>query len=384
MKYDFYAQIYNEHKNDLKDVLRQIKNDKNIKLQNLKAVKKQRDQRPKQISDLESFARESLKSHLLFFELKEGKNSSWKNVLIEFYKYKKTDYEKLLLENKLSFSEIIKPLNDDFSIIRLLKFTLTLTSNLYTASESKFYSIDNQFAKEKPTGLPILKGSSLKGALRQAAIEAVENELMKENYENKGYRAIFNEYASNSEEQIFEEENNKDDRFFFEKRARLVRLFGNEKDINWFTFKSLLATGGIKKVSEIENTLGKISTAFETYLKKKNIVNSENVCRGRLIFTDLYFKKVALDVITPLKRETRTPTSGPIYYEVVPSGESTKEAIIWFPFDLIVRGESEDIINAEWETDKKIITDAFEKLQQTGIGAKTKDGWGRFKIHWEE
>jgi len=272
-------------------------------------------------------------------------------------------------------------LESDIKLVKTLELTLTLTSNLYTASENKFYSIDNQFAKEKATGLPILKGSSLKGALRQAAVDIVEDKLIRKNYGEK-----FSEYNGANEDTILETEENKnsDDRFFFEERARLVRLFGNEKDINWFTFKSLLATGGIKDVSKIKDILGKISTAFEKYLKQKKIVSSEGICRGRLIFTDLYFKKVALDVITPLKRDKRTPASGPIYYEVVPEGENSTGVIIWFPFDLIAKGESENRINEEWKEDMELIKSAFKKLQYLGIGAKTKDGWGRFEIYWEE
>jgi len=271
-------------------------------------------------------------------------------------------------------------LENDIKLAKTLQFTLTLTSNLYTSSENKFYSIDNQLAKEKPTGLPVFKGSSLKGALRQAAVDNLEDELMERNYGEK-----FSEYMRGGEEGIIDkEESNENDRFFFKERAKLVRLFGNEKDIHWFTFKSLLATGGIRDVSKMKDILEKISIAFERYLKQKGIVNSEGVCRGRLIFTDLYFKKVALDVITPLKRDKRTPASGPIYYEVVPAVENTIGAIIWFPFDLITKGESEERINKEWEEDRKLIKRAFEKLQQMGIGAKTKNGWGRFEINWED
>jgi len=275
--------------------------------------------------------------------------------------------------------ERLNILESDVKLVKRLEFTLILTSNLYTASENKFYSIDNQVAKEKPTGLPVLKGSSLKGALRQAAIDLIEKELLEKNYGKK-----FNEYTEQPEEKIIEQEETEIDRFFFKKRADLVKLFGNEKGISWFTFKSLLATGGIRDVRKIKDILEKISNAFDNYLKKNKIVNSEGVCKGRLIFTDLYFKKVALDVITPLKRDKRTPASGPIYYEVVPAGENTIGAITWFPFDLIAKGEPQENINKEWEKDREIIRKAFEKLQQMGIGAKTKDGWGRFEVHWEE
>ena len=101
-----------------------------------------------------------------------------------------------------------------------------------------------------------------------------------------------------------------------------------------------------------------------------------------MIFSDFYFDKVSLDVITPLDRKKRTPVHGPIYYEVIPGGTNTIGTIIWFPFDLIAMGESEEEIKEEWKKDKEIIKRAFNKLKEKGIGAKTKDGWGRFD--WKE
>jgi len=256
--------------------------------------------------------------------------------------------------------------------IKILSFKFTLSSNFYTASENKFYTIDNPIAKERVTGLPIYKGSSLKGALRHAAVDVLEDKMMDE---------YFSEYTDLSEDEILERETKGKDRFFFKERSQLVRIFGNERDTTWFTFKTLLATGGIRDVSKIKDILSKITTAFTNYLKKYKIVNSEGVCRGRLIFEDLYFKKVSLDVITPLDRKKRTPTRGPHYYEVVPQTETTEGKIIWFPFDLIAEGKFDEI-ESEWEKDRKIIKKAFDKLQKKGIGAKTKDGWGNFK--WEE
>jgi CRISPR-associated protein Cmr2 len=171
--------------------------------------------------------------------------------------------------------------------LKTLSFSLTLTSPFFTASENKFYSVQNPIAKERPTGLPVLKGSSLKGALRQAAVEGVEDELM------EGY---FEQYKEKSEEQILEIEDK--DKFFFKKRAKLVRLFGNEKEAVWFTLKTLLATGGVRNVARLEDILQKITGAFQKYLKREGIVDKEGACRGRLIFEDLYFTKVALVTFT--------------------------------------------------------------------------------------
>jgi CRISPR-associated protein Cmr2 len=263
---------------------------------------------------------------------------------------------------------------NELIFLKSFKLNLTLTSPFFTASENQFYSIQNPIAKERPTGLPVFKGSSFKGALRQAAIDVVEDKLLDKNYGN-----ILKEYENKSEDEIIEAEGK--DRFFFKKREQLVKLFGNEKDVKWFTFKTLLATGGIKDFNKTEEILDKISNAFKDYLWKSKITDNEGNCKGRLIFEDIHFKKVTLDVITPLYRQKRTPVHGPIFYEVVPPGEFATTSILWFPFDLIAEDSKEEI-DKKWEKDKSLIKNALNKLKEKGIGAKTKDYWGRFE--WEE
>jgi len=361
VKYDYFAFIYNQHQGNIKNLLSEIVNDRKIKLQDKQKT-------------LEEMWNTPIKCHLLFKVLEKGLHSSWKDILTEFYQRKLNDFNKKLVEVKELNSSILANHLKNFETIniKIIKFKLTLTSPFFTASENKFYSIQNPIAKERPTGLPIFKGSSLKGALRQAAVDVIEDELM-ERY--------FDKYSGKSEEEILKEENSKEreDRFFFKKRARIVKLFGKEKEAKWFTFKSLLATGGIKEVDKIEEVLKKITDAFENYLKKEEIVDKEGSCRGRLIFEDTYFTKVKLDVITPLDRKKRTPARGPIFYEVVPEGEKIEGQILWLPFDLIAKGKFDEI-DKEWEKDKEILEKAFKKLSEKGIGAKTKSGWGRFKV----
>jgi CRISPR-associated protein Cmr2 len=370
MKYDYFAFTYNKHKSTLEEIIQDSEISKNVKFQELKAVWKEKKSIVKTIN-LNSICQEPIKTHLVFDKLKNGKDSSWKNVLTKFYKVKIGDLNQEL-SNELP--KAFKKNYNFFSFIgRVFSLNLTLTSPFFTASENQFYSIQNPIAKERPTGLPVFKGSSFKGALRQAAIDVVEDELF-----NKNYGEILKEYASKSEEEIVEAEEK--DRFFFKKREQLVKLFGNEKDVRWFTFKTLLATGGIKDFNKTEEILDKISNAFEYYLRKSKITDKEGNCKGRLVFEDIHFKKVTLDVITPLSREKRTPVHGPIFYEVVPEGEFATTSILWFPFDLIAEGSKN--IDEEWEKDKSLIKNALNKLKEKGIGAKTKDGWGRFK--WEE
>ena len=309
--------------------------------------------------------------------INEHNNYFWFSKRDKLYNNKPKDNRSLYFKNDIAYNLCFNNniLSESKQFCKKFSFKITLTSSLYTAAENEFYSIHNPIAKEKPTGIPILKGSSLKGALRQAGVECVEDELLKKNY-------FDNYYDKNADEILNEEKQNGNDRFFFKNRAHLVRLFGNEKEAIWFTFRSLLATGGIRDALKIKEVLNKISKAFENYLKYHKIIKDENSCRGRLIFSDFYFDKVSLDVITPLDRKKRTPVHGPIYYEVIPGGTNTIGTIIWFPFDLIAMGESEEEIKEEWKKDKEIIKRAFNKLKEKGIGAKTKDGWGRFD--WKE
>jgi len=266
----------------------------------------------------------------------------------------------------------VKPISNFKRFIKLFSFSLALTSSFFTASENKFYSIPNPIAKERPTGLPVLKGSSLKGGLRQAAVDVIEDELIEKNF-------LFSKYKDKDEDEILEQEEK--DKFYFKKRAEIVRLLGNEKGAVWFTYKSLIATGGIRDVTKLNEILNNITSAFEHYLKKQKIINSEGICRGRLIFQDVYFAQVALDVITPLDRRKRTPLKGraPIFYEVVPpQKEGVEGMVIWFPFDLIAKGETGKI-EEEWGKNKEILGKAFDKLAQKGVGAKTAEGWGKFR-----
>ena len=267
---------------------------------------------------------------------------------------------------------LVKENNISCNYIKVFSISLTFTSSFFTASENKFYSITNPIAKERPTGLSVLKGSSLKGALRHASIESIEEEMIN-NY--------FSEYEEKEANEIVEREK-ENDRFYFKKRLQIVKLFGNEKGTEWFTFKSLITTGGISDVSKIQDILEKINNAFLKYLKKHRVISKEEFCKGRLIFEDIHFTQVGLDVITPLDRRKRTPVRGPIFYEVVPEGATATGRIIWLPFDLVVKDYSEEKITEEWQKDKEVLKCAFERLSTTGIGAKTAEGWGRFR--WEE
>ena len=52
--------------------------------------------------------------------------------------------------------------------------------------------------------------------------------------------------------------------------------------------------------------------------------------------------------------------------------------IIYIPFDAVLK--ENDAVKKEAEKDLENLLSAIEKVSQIGIGAKTKLGWGTFKL----
>ncbi|HDN83013.1 MAG TPA: hypothetical protein ENG50_01470 [Candidatus Altiarchaeales archaeon] len=100
--------------------------------------------------------------------------------------------------------------------------------------------------------------------------------------------------------------------------------------------------------------------------------------------------KIDLDVITPLKRDTRTPARGPITFEValgrevdergeIKKGAKGSFSLLYFPFDLI--DEEEERVKKEVKEDLEVLKDAIPAmLSKYGFGAKTTAGYGVVEI----
>ena len=99
--------------------------------------------------------------------------------------------------------------------------------------------------------------------------------------------------------------------------------------------------------------------------------------KGRAIFYPTYFDRLSLEIINPHDRRKRAGTT-PIHYEVVPEGADGTLQIIYIPFDAVLKSEKD--LKDEVKTDLENLCRAVEKLQERGIGAKTKLGWGRFNL----
>lgn len=104
----------------------------------------------------------------------------------------------------------------------------------------------------------------------------------------------------------------------------------------------------------------------------------ENALKGRLYFFPTFFKKEAeRDVITPLKRDTRTPTKrGPIPLEVMKSGENGVFYLLYVPYP-----RRKDFKQEHIKEDLKFLAKALKLMFYAyGFSAKKTSGFGVIKL----
>ena len=196
----------------------------------------------------------------------------------------------------------------------LIKVNFTLKKPYTSKDDREFYIIkdgkvvENPLVRDKFTGLPIVRPSTWKGHLRFAA-EYVEEDAAK-------------------------------------RKEIIRRLFGAE-------------------------------------------TNEESSLKGRLYFFPTFFKDtpkdkseekdksgdesdVALDVITPLDRETKTPARGPIPLEVIKPDAKGEFYLLYMPYP---RGEDFDL--REIQEDLAFLAEALRLMFYTyGFSAKKTSGFG--------
>lgn len=350
--YDFYTWIYEwQHEKNQGKILWEI-----IPPPNLKGDKRE-DKIKKRITKENRLENET-KSQFWFYKLKElalhrmvfqswekkqfaeDTRTAYKWYMLPFFNIlseirDKFNFQESFLESFSIIKEFVSPENlPKYSIYLQIHFTLKKT--YLSKDDDDFYIIDNPIVKDKVFKLPMVRPTTWKGALRFAAIKVFEEELNKSNWK--------------------------------EKRSLLVRLFGNEKD----TFENYLN-------KFIANKLGKdtnhVKEEFEKYFMEKGYVSKEIPSRsGRLFFYPTFFEEISLDVITPLSRETKTPVHGPIYFETVPENSKGVFRLLYYPFDLIARG---DKIESEIEEDLNLLSKALQKMfYEFGFSAKKSSGFG--------
>lgn len=103
--------------------------------------------------------------------------------------------------------------------------------------------------------------------------------------------------------------------------------------------------------------------------------------KGRLYFFPTFFESEGKeDVITPLKRDTRTPANGPITLEVMGTGAKGHFYLLYFPYPKGENWKSEDVFK-----DLKFTIDALEKMfLHYGFSAKKTSGFGVIHEEFED
>ncbi|KUK90145.1 MAG: Uncharacterized protein XE02_0673 [Mesotoga infera] len=99
----------------------------------------------------------------------------------------------------------------------------------------------------------------------------------------------------------------------------------------------------------------------------------ENPLKGRLYFFPTFFEDDAdRDIITPLKRDTRTLAKGPISLEIMKPGKNGDFYLLYVPYPKGKDFKEEDI-----DEDLKFLTEALKLMFYTyGFSAKKTSGFG--------
>ena len=306
----------------------------------------------------------------------EKEEISWRAKLIKLNKNDKKVKERYLSwfkefkdeESKTNFILLNKKLNLLNNILKscrdklpkysfLIEITFKLKKPYLSKDDDDFYIIDNPIVKDKVFKLPMVRSTTWKGALRFAALKVFEDWV----YEKLNKSKL-------DKETVFRE------------RARIVKLFGNEKDSQeeYLGKLCLLAIEGeLPAGKKLKEEIEKFNEEFEKWLIGEKIISKDVPSRsGRLFFYPTFFDRISLDVITPLSRETKTPVRGPIYFETVPERSKGTFRLLYYPFDLIARGEL-DKIDDEIEDDMKFLAKALKKMfYEIGFSAKKTSGFG--------
>ncbi|MGC8771768.1 MAG: RAMP superfamily CRISPR-associated protein [Brevinematia bacterium] len=260
-----------------------------------------------------------------------------------------------------------------YSFIIQAKFTLK--QPYFSKDDDEFYIIPNPVLKENVFKVPMVRGSGWKGALASAFKDLIneKTDLEKRKGTINSYLRIFG--AGSESIKVLED-----------------YLQGKSKDLEKFKenlLKFILFELGMKidknLINEVnnQNSYEKLKDILYKKIFEKHQEDNKNLPiefqtrKGRAIFYPTYFDRLSLEVINPHDRRKRAGIR-PIYYEVVPEGTEGLLQIIYIPFDAVLK--ENDVIKKEAEEDLENLLSAIEKVSQSGIGAKTKLGWGTFEL----
>lgn len=220
----------------------------------------------------------------------------------------------------------------------------------YISAENEgIYPKDNPISKEKVFKIPYIQASSWKGNLRWMATKLLAGKV-----------------KEISLEEVLDE------------RAKIVRLFGNEKD-NVSRYLDMVFA------QKFSITQKEIEDEFIDFLRRCNYIKKGiDARKGRLHIYPTFFDQIDLDVINPHDRKTRAGTV-PISIEIVPENTNGRLDLFYYPFDRLewlYSSESDEREKAikEIKEDLNLLKDIIKPLLITyGFSAKKTSGYGVIK-----
>ena len=272
----------------------------------------------------------------------------------------------------------IKDLKDLIEKLSKYSFAVWIKFELlgpyFSRDDDEFYIIQNPIIKETVFKVPMVRGSSWKGALAGAFKRLLNNSDNSE--KSKIIESYLRIFGAGSES-IKEIEN-----YLKEKSNSLEDFKDNILEFMLFELGMKVKKEDIDEIRNEKNELKliqKLGSKISNKLEKSqsNLPIEFQTHKGRAIFYPTYFERISLEIINPHNRRKRAGTV-PIHYEVVPSGTEGILQIVYIPFDGVLKKDDE--LKKEVEQDLKWLCEAIKNLKDEGIGAKTKLGWGRFKI----
>jgi len=290
---------------------------------------------------------ESAKDYTVGGDRKQG--GGYKS-LVHADKPENTPYAQQLIQPALKQLEELHliPATPDLSALPpgswFLQFTFTFAKPWISKDDDPFYVAEsvNPVRKDKVFKVPLMSAASWKGLLRWTAMHT-RLALQKDTLSPEG---------------------------FAQERFVQTLLFGDEKGEEpgqTKDFAAYLDSLGGKKARELY--MQKIRERFRLDEKAEMPHHS-----GRLMFYPTFFNLIDVEVINPHSRKTKAGTH-PIYLECVPQGAKGTFTLLYVPFDLIGKDETE--IRKQALEDLKLVAEGLKAMFLTyGFSAKRTSGYG--------
>ena len=224
-----------------------------------------------------------------------------------------------------------------------LQFTFTLARPWISKDDAPFYVTEsvNPVRKDKVFKVPTMSAASWKGLLRWTTMHT-RLALPKDKL-----TAVK----------------------FAQERLAQTLLFGDEKGEEPGQTKDFAAYLDALKLEARQD--------YERLLRAHYKLSSDDPLphhSGRLMFYPTFFNLIDVEVINPHSRKTRAGTH-PIYLECVPIGAQGTFSLLYVPFDLI--GKKESDIRQQALADMKLIAEGLSAMFLTyGFSAKRTSGYG--------